>query len=122
MVVSRGTDGAKSGDKRIALNTKPAAGGDSSDEKRSRARRPVIYAGWPKFGYVFRAMSSNSCWRNDSLGTHRLPALVISRSSLQRLYCSAFVGSASSWPFNQKSNQSTFPPCEIMRFSGFSST
>jgi hypothetical protein len=50
MVVSRGTDGAKSGQKRIALTTEPAGGEDSSDEKCSRARRSVIYGGWPKSG------------------------------------------------------------------------
>src|SRR5713226_8919793 len=42
------------------------------------------------------------------------------RSSRQRAYCSAFVGSGSSWPLSQKQNQSTLPCCEIMRSQGFS--
>src|ERR1700732_456493 len=42
------------------------------------------------------------------------------RSSRQRAYCSALVGSGSSLPLSQKQNQSTFPCCETIRSHGFS--
>jgi hypothetical protein len=51
---SVGQNGAKSSEKRIALNTEPAE--DSSDEKRSGARSPVIYGAGRSLA---RGMSSN---------------------------------------------------------------